>query len=433
MRAVVAERRKRITTSFVPLAYKPAAAIQIDWGETTVVLKGVKTKINIWCMRECFSADIFVMAFMRQNEESFLEGILNGFEHFGGVPKKLIFDNAKVAVKDGFGANAVATDKYKAMAAHYAFTPVFCNVAQGHEKGLVEGPVGFSRRNFLVPLPRFESLDELNKYLREKCLGYQKTKIPGKPMSVGEMAKMALQSYIPLPAYRFDTSKTVEHKADSFSLVKFDGNKYSVPYQYSNKTVTVKGYGDRVVFVFRGKIIAEYDRDYRHDETNFRLKHYIDLIERKPRSVYDAAPVKQTLPKPFYEFILTLKNPKEVVRIIRCYLNNPDAAMSAISAANYEGFMLKFDLLIIDELSYLTFNQSRSELLFQVISERSERASVIITTNLEFSQWTQLFENEMMVAALVDRVTFNSQILNMNCTTSYRMETALNARQPRRS
>ena len=109
---------------------------QIDWGETTVFLKGVKTKVNIWCMRECYSADIFVMAFMRQNEESFLEGILNGFEYFGGVPKKLIFDNAKVAVKDGFGANAVATDKYKAMAAHYAFTPVFCNVAQGHEKRL---------------------------------------------------------------------------------------------------------------------------------------------------------------------------------------------------------------------------------------------------------------------------------------------------------
>ena len=68
--------------------------------------------------------------------------------HVGEVPRKLIFDNAKVAVKDGFGANSVATYKYKAMAAHYSFTPVFCNVAQGHEKGLVEGLVGFSRRNF---------------------------------------------------------------------------------------------------------------------------------------------------------------------------------------------------------------------------------------------------------------------------------------------
>ena len=98
-----------------------------------------------------------------------------------------------------------------------------------------------------------------------------------------------------------------------------------------------------------------------------------------------------------------------------------------------ERSMSKFDLLIIDELSYHTFNRSRSELLFQVISERSEMASVIITTNLEFSQWTQLFENEMMVAALVDRGTLNSQILNMNCSTSYRMETALNGQPARRT
>ncbi len=96
VRAAVAERRKRITNCFVPLAYDPGESMQIDWGETTVFLKGVKIKVNIWCMRECFSADIFVMAFMRQNEESFLEGILNGFEYFGGVPRKQDMFNAAV-------------------------------------------------------------------------------------------------------------------------------------------------------------------------------------------------------------------------------------------------------------------------------------------------------------------------------------------------
>ncbi len=79
-------------------------------------------------------------------------------------------------------------------------------------------------------------------------------------------------------------------------------------------------------------------------------------------------------------------------------------------------------MLIIDELSYLTFNRYQSEMLFQVISERSERSSIIITTNLEFSKWTDLFENEIMVAALIDRVTFRSHILNMNVKESYRLE-----------
>ncbi|MGI6569581.1 MAG: ATP-binding protein [Caldicoprobacterales bacterium] len=87
-----------------------------------------------------------------------------------------------------------------------------------------------------------------------------------------------------------------------------------------------------------------------------------------------------------------------------------------------EKSLAKIDLLIIDELSYLTFNRHQSEMLFQVISDRSERASVIITTNLEFSRWTELFENEIMVAALIDRVTFRSFILNMNVQESYRLE-----------
>lgn len=90
-----------------------------------------------------------------------------------------------------------------------------------------------------------------------------------------------------------------------------------------------------------------------------------------------------------------------------------------------EKSLAKIDLLIIDELSYLTFNRHQSEMLFQVISERSERASIIVTTNLEFSSWTDLFENEIMVAALIDRVTFRSHILNMNVKDSYRLEQTL--------
>lgn len=92
-----------------------------------------------------------------------------------------------------------------------------------------------------------------------------------------------------------------------------------------------------------------------------------------------------------------------------------------------EGTLTKLDLLIIDELSYLTFNRFQSELLFHVISERSEKASVIITTNLEFSGWTELFDNSMMVAALIDRITYRSHVLNMNVDLSYRLASTMNS------
>ena len=74
----------------------------------------------------------------------------------------------------------------------------------------------------------------------------------------------------------------------------------------------------------------------------------------------------------------------------------------------------KVDLLIIDEMGYVSFDRFQSELLFKVIADRSERGSTIVTTNLAFSEWTNLFENTAMVAALVDRLTFRSYVLDMN-------------------
>ena len=125
-----------------------------------------------------------------------------------------------------------------------------------------------------------------------------------------------------------------------------------------------------------------------------------------------------------------------------CYLGYNAKFYTAMNLANelaealkehrlssLEKSLAKIDLLIIDELSYLTFNRHQSEMLFQAISERSERASVIITTNLEFSRWMELFENELLIAALIDRITFRSHVLNMNVNASYRLIQSLEKRK----
>ena len=102
-------------------------------------------------------------------------------------------------------------------------------------------------------------------------------------------------------------------------------------------------------------------------------------------------------------------------------------ATELVEASDYkrliklERQLASIDLLIIDELSYLSFNRHQSDLLFKVISDRSEKGSIIITTNLEFSKWTELFDNPTMVSALVDRITFRSHVLNMN-GDSYRKD-----------
>ncbi len=317
IREIVAQLRETKTDAFIPLVYDPGEAVQIDWGEAKIYLCGKKITVNIFCMRECYSADIYCVAFYRQNEESFLEAQISGFEYFGGVAKRVIFDNAKVAVKEGFGAHAKVQDKYKALSAHYAFQCEFCNVAAGHEKGLVEGLVGWVRRNIFVPIPRVNTIQELNNELMSRCLKYRKHNIKGKPSTVGEMAVVAKVHMTPLPRYKFDTSKTITARADSFSTVRFDRNNYSIPCQYASKEVSIKGFGNEVAMYYRNTEIARYTRCYDRNKTMYHLEHYIDLIEKRPRSVFNAKPVKDSISVELIEIGRRLSSPHEMVKLLR--------------------------------------------------------------------------------------------------------------------
>lgn len=282
--------------SNVPLSYEHGEAVQIDWGEVTVYLDGMKTKLYTFCGRLCYSCDIFVQVFKSANEESFLEAQQLMFDFFGGIPKRVIFDNAKVAVKEGFGLYAKPQNKYLSFSAHYAFDLDFCNPAKGNEKGLVENLVGYSRRNFLVPVPRVNTLEELNKKLWQDCLNYREHhQIKEREYPVKVMYEQEKIYLNPVPNFRFDTSKTLIVTVDDYATIKFEKNYYSVPTKYLRKAVTAKGYGNHVCIYSNNTKIASYIRCYYTGKTFYKLEHYIDLLERKPRSVFNAKPVKQTV------------------------------------------------------------------------------------------------------------------------------------------
>lgn len=331
IREIVAKLKEKQKKVFIPLSYEPGEAIQIDWGEATIYLAGKKIKVNLFCMRECYSADIYCRAFYRQNEESFLEGQIAGFEYFDGAPKRMIFDNAKVAVKEGFGLHAKAQDRYQALSAHYAFQCDFCNIAAGHEKGLVEGLVGWVRRNILVPIPKVTTIDELNAEMLRKCLKYRGHKISGREQTVGEMAQTARVRMTQLPRYIFDPSKSITARVDDFSTVRFDYNYYSVTVKYAGKEVSVKGYGNEVVMLYRNTEIARYQRCYQRGQTIYKLEHYIDLIEKRPRSVFNAKPVKSNISAELLEIGKRLSGPREMVKLLRLFIDyGEDKLMSAI-------------------------------------------------------------------------------------------------------
>jgi len=301
VRAKVRELKQTMPVAFLPLLFDPGEALQIDWGEAFVYIKGSKEKIYLFCARLCYSCRPFVFAYHRQNEESFLDAFVRTFRILGGVPSKVIFDNGKVAVKDGFGSHAKKQEGYTALSAHYGFDALFCNPAEGHEKGLVEGLVGWSRRNILVPIPRVDSLQELNDLLIERCRKYEAHRIKGKPDSVGIMYQQEKASLHPLPKYTFETAKCISARVNAFSTVRFRTNSYSVPVSYVGRIVGIKAYPEKIEIYAGGDKIAEHERCFGQHQNRYHLEDYLPLLEIRSRAFFNAAPVRQNIPQEVLE------------------------------------------------------------------------------------------------------------------------------------
>jgi transposase len=324
IRHLVSEMKAIPYQVYVPLSFAPGEAAQVDWGTAKVIMQGKKIDVNLFCMRLCFSCAPFVMAYPSQREEVFLEGHEQAFNFIGGVNRTLIYDNLKTAVKEGWGKLAREQDKFKAFRAHYTYQTSFCNPGEGHEKGLVENLVGYIRRNVLVPLPRVESYEELNQLLQKRCIEYiNNHQIRGKDLSVKESFEMERRALIPLPLRPYETAKTSEVKVDYYATIVLDSNHYSVPVQYAGYTVTIKASAFKVKVYWRGNEIAIHSRVYQKHRTIYQLEHYIPLLERRPRSVFHARPVKQAnLPQLFFDYAARLKDPeKGMVRLLRMLID----------------------------------------------------------------------------------------------------------------
>jgi transposase len=159
----------RAREMFVPLVHAPGEA-QADFGEALVIVAGVECKAHYLAMDLPQSDDCFVAAFPAETTEAFLEGHVRAFAYFGGVPRRILYDNTKLAVaKILGGGERKKTRAFSELQSHYLFAEKFGRPGQGNDKGKVEGLVGYARRNYLVPIPRVSSWEELNARLLEQC------------------------------------------------------------------------------------------------------------------------------------------------------------------------------------------------------------------------------------------------------------------------
>jgi transposase len=292
VKAAVAAWKARSAEVFVPLAHPPGEA-QVDFGEAEVTLDGQPTKVALFVMTPPYSDALFVRAFPRECTEAFLEGHVRAFAFFGGVPRRISYDNLKIAVaKVTGGRGRAVTREFQRLKSHHLFEAHFCRVRRPNEKGHVETLVGFARRNFLVPVPAVSGgLELLNARLEQACREDLARRLWGKPAVKADLLAEERRALLPAPAEAFVAARVEPRDVDPLSLVSFDANQYSVPTEFAHHRATVVASVDTVRIVVGDRVAATHHRSWGREGVDYEPVHYLALLERKPGALDFAAPL----------------------------------------------------------------------------------------------------------------------------------------------
>ena len=300
------EQKKRPV--YLPLEFDAGTDAQADWGEAQAIIAGEQVTVQLFLMRLCYSRKLFVRAFPSQKQEAFFEGHVHAFHHFQGVPRRISYDNLKTAVLRILeGSTRQEQRAFVAFRSHYLFESHFCTPGQGHEKGRVEKGVGFARRNFMVPIPKVASFEELNDQLLASCLADDQRWVDRQTTTIGEAWEAEKPYLLPLPKHDYDCCVTRSVVLNPYSQVEFETNRYSVPSDKAYRNLVLKAYPFRVGVLHLKETIASHPRCYGHKQDIFDPLHYLPLLQQRPGAFEHAKPIRRWRKEwpPVYERLRT--------------------------------------------------------------------------------------------------------------------------------
>jgi transposase len=326
---------------FLPLAYPPGAEAQCDWGEAVVEIAGTAQTVFLFCLRLCYSLKPFVCAFPTARQECFLAGHVAAFAELGGVPHRITYDNLGSAVtKVLTGRNRQEHEQFVAFRGHYLFESHFCLPGRegAHEKPLVESLVGYARRNFLVPVPRVDSWEALNRLLAERCAAEDGRTVAGRERPIGALWQEEQARLRPVPAPPFACCRTGAVKATRQALASFERNRYSVPSRYAGERLVLRAFPWHVELSDGQTVVARPPRLYGRDGEHLDPLHYLQVLERKPGGFDGARPIQRwrtTWPPIFEVYLAALRRERpdgatrEFVRVLQLHARYRATAIAA--------------------------------------------------------------------------------------------------------
>ena len=246
---------------FLDQVWQPGEA-QADFGEADFYVRGVKIRLSYFVVTFPYSNIGIAQIFPGENAECVCQALRNVFEFVGGVPLRIVFDNA-TGVGRRVCEKVRTTKLFAAFAAHYNFAFSFCNGDAGHEKGSVEAKVRYLRSNLFVPVPHVTDPAKYNAKLPAMCMELSKDHyLKGEPeeqLFVEDRFAMA-----GLPDKPFDVVRYERPKADKKGKVKLDGRHwYSADPALAGRELIAAMRATTVsLYTASGEFVCEHQRAY---------------------------------------------------------------------------------------------------------------------------------------------------------------------------
>jgi transposase len=275
-------RTPRSKKAYLRIELEPGEQAQVDWGSFGQMRCGATLRpLSVFAMVMSWSRALFVDFSLDQKTETFLLMHCRALEFFGGVPRKVLYDNLKSAVLHHIGTTVQFNPRLLALAGHYLFEPAAAPVRYPEAKGRVEGAIKYIRHSFFYGRS-FRSLDDVRAQAAAWRDHVANDRIHAttreRPHERLLLERPRLRA---LPARPFDTDAIVPAIVSKEARVRFDANSYSVPHAHVGKTVMVRA-SDTVVRILADSVeIARHERCFdRHRFIEDRA-HVEALAERK--------------------------------------------------------------------------------------------------------------------------------------------------------
>lgn len=277
--------KRRSLTAYLRLETLPGMEAQCDWASFGhIEVEGVKRALSCFVMVLSYSRYLYADFMVTQEMEAFLRGHEDAFRHFGGIPKRIIYDNLKSVVLSRYGGVIRFNERFMDFASHYLFEPVPARVRTGQDKGKVERVIRYLREGFFAGRS-FTGLQDMRTRLKAWLKETANTRIHATTgvMPVDRLEKDRSQ-LIALPERSYDCTTVNAVTASSDCRVRYDGNIYSVPFYCANKALCLRISPVDIRIYQQDKLVATHRRSFGRRVVTEDPSHLRELIKTRGRA-----------------------------------------------------------------------------------------------------------------------------------------------------